>query len=50
MPKALVEKYYEELFWKFDDEDVILEKLAKKFKVSMQAMSIRLSKLNLLRL
>jgi Zn-dependent peptidase ImmA (M78 family) len=47
MPSDLVEKYYTVFTAQYDDDDEVLSRLAKKFAVSVQAMSIRLAKLEL---
>lgn len=47
MPSALVEEHYDRLTARLDDDDVLLGEIASKFGVSVQAMSIRLAKLEL---
>lgn len=47
MPTESVAKEFRILNERFDDEDQVLQALAKKFRVSIQAMSIRLGKLGL---
>lgn len=49
MPTEQIERYYYSFIVQYEDDDLILEKLAKKFKVSIQAMSIRLAKLELIK-
>lgn len=48
MPTELVRRYYSIFLKQCDDEDVVLESMSQKFQVSIQAMSIRLSKLGII--
>ncbi len=45
MPANLVEQYYGVFVKKYEDDDELLTAMAKKFDVSVQAMGIRLAKL-----
>lgn len=48
MPTDLLAKHHEKLVNAHEDDDEVLTALARKFEVSIQAMSIRLAKLELL--